>query len=130
MINSSIHCLVFCYRKVFKRFVFCLKFVLYLCSQIYSLLMETIFDYTPTEWELNALRFDSFSFMLKFGIELKEELTPESYKKHITKEFAFYDLACLFEERGDMDKAEQYWQQLPKAYKEYGLGYDCNFTAV
>jgi hypothetical protein len=92
--------------------------------------METIFDYTPTEWELNALRFDSFSFMLKFGIELKEELTPESYKKHITKEFAFYDLACLFEERGDMDKAEQYWQQLPKAYKEYGLGCDCNFTAV
>lgn len=130
MINSSMHCLVFCYRKVFKRFVFCLKFVLYLCSQIYSLLMETIFDYAPTEWELNALRFDSFSFMLKFGIELKEELTPESYKKHITKEFAFYDLACLFEERGDMDKAEQYWQQLPKAYKEYGLGYDCNFTAV
>ena len=130
MINSSMHCLVFCYRKVFKRFVFCLKFVLYLCSQIYSLLMETIFDYTPTEWELNALRFDSFSFMLKFGIELKEELTPESYKKHITKEFAFYDLACLFEERGDMDKAEQYWQQLPKAYKEYGLGYDCDFTAV
>ena len=108
----------------------CLKFVLYLCSQIYSLLMETIFDYAPTEWELNALRFDSFSFMLKFGIELKEELTPESYKKHITKEFAFYDLACLFEERGDMDKAEQYWQQLPKAYKEYGLGYDCNFTTV
>lgn len=107
-----------------------MKFVLYLCSQIYSLLMETIFDYAPTEWELNALRFDSFSFMLKFGIELKEELTPESYKKHITKEFAFYDLACLFEERGDMDKAEQYWQQLPKAYKEYGLGYDCNFTAV
>ena len=50
--------------------------------------METIFDYAPTEWELNALRFDSFSFMLKFGIELKEELTPESYKKHITKEFA------------------------------------------
>nr|DAQ74470.1 MAG TPA: Vacuolar sorting protein 39 domain 1 [Caudoviricetes sp.] len=130
MINSSMHCSVFCYRKVFKRFVFCLKFVLYLCSQIYSLLMETIFDYAPTEWELNALRFDSFSFMLKFGIELKEELTPESYKKHITKEFAFYDLACLFEERGDMDKAEQYWQQLPKAYKEYGLGYDCNFTAV
>nr|DAM93072.1 MAG TPA: Vacuolar sorting protein 39 domain 1 [Caudoviricetes sp.]DAV24533.1 MAG TPA: Vacuolar sorting protein 39 domain 1 [Caudoviricetes sp.] len=130
MINSSMHCLVFCYRKVLKRFVFCLKFVLYLCSQIYSLLMETIFDYAPTEWELNALRFDSFSFMLKFGIELKEELTPESYKKHITKEFAFYDLACLFEERGDMDKAEQYWQQLPKAYKEYGLGYDCNFTAV
>ena len=130
MINSSMHCLVFCYRKVFIRFVFCLKFVLYLCSQIYSLLMETIFDYAPTEWELNALRFDSFSFMLKFGIELKEELTPESYKKHITKEFAFYDLACLFEERGDMDKAEQYWQQLPKAYKEYGLGYDCNFTAV
>nr|DAS51382.1 MAG TPA: Vacuolar sorting protein 39 domain 1 [Caudoviricetes sp.] len=130
MINSSMHCLVFCYRKVLKRFVFCLKFVLYLCSQIYSLLMETIFDYAPTEWELNALRFDSFSFMLKFGIELKEELTPESYKKHITKEFAFYDLACLFEERGDMDKAEQYWQQLPKAYKEYGLGYDCDFTAV
>lgn len=130
MINSSMHCLVFCYRKVFKRFVFCLKFVLYLCSQIYSLLMETIFDYAPTEWELNVLRFDSFSFMLKFGIELKEELTHESYKKHITKEFAFYDLACLFEERGDMDKAEQYWQQLPKAYKEYGLGYDCDFTAV
>ena len=92
--------------------------------------METIFDYTPTECELNALRFDALSFTLKFGIELKEELTPESYKKHITKESAFYDLACLFEERGDIDKAELYWQQLPKVYKEYGLGYDCNFTTL
>lgn len=92
--------------------------------------METIFDHNPTQSELNALRFDALSFTLKFGIELNEELTTDSYKNHITKEFAFYDLACLFEERGDMDKAEQYWQQLPKAYKEYGLGYDAIATAV
>ena len=54
--------------------------------------METIFDHNPTQSELNALRFDALSFTLKFGIELNEELTPDSYKKHITKEFAVESL--------------------------------------
>ena len=92
--------------------------------------METIFDHNPTQSELNTLRFDALSFTLKFGIELNEELTPDSYKKHITKDFSFYDLACLFEARGDIDKAQQYWKHLPKAYKEYGLGYDCATITV
>ena len=66
MINSSMHCLVFCYRKVFKRFVFCLKFVLYLCSQICSLLMDLLNkyfswrDYSGSEQDSYAQDIETF----------------------------------------------------------------------
>lgn len=86
--------------------------------------METIFDYNPTTQELNDIRFDALSLCLKFGIELKEELTPETYKNLISQENAYYDLAVLFEFRENQVKANEYWQKLPKEVNEYGLGFD------
>lgn len=86
--------------------------------------METIFNHNPTEKELISLRFDSFSFCLKFGIELKEELTPELYLKYITDKFAKYDIACLYEFRNDMKTAQKYWDMIPKKWQAYGLNYD------
>ena len=86
--------------------------------------METIFNYSPTSQELINIRFDSLSLCLKFGIDIKEELTPIIYKKVISQQNAYYDLACLFEFRENKDLANQYWSKLPQAYKINGLGYD------
>jgi len=86
--------------------------------------METIFNYNPTLQELSDIRFDSLSLCLKFGINIKEELTPAIYKKLISQENAYYDLACLFEFRNNKEKANQYWRKLPEAHKTKGLGYD------
>lgn len=86
--------------------------------------IETIFDFEPTESELIAIRFDSLSLCLKFGIEINEKLTPELYKKIVTQKNAYYDLACLFEYRNDLIKAEHYWSKLPKKQKTDGLGFD------
>ena len=85
--------------------------------------METIFDYSPTAKELIDIRFDSFSMALKFGIEIKEELTPEIYLSKISQENAYYDLACLFEFRNEQAKADYYWSKLPAA-SQNGLGLD------
>lgn len=86
--------------------------------------METIFNYSPTPKELSDIRFDSLSLCLKFGIDIKEELTPAIYEKLISQENAYYDLACLFEFRENKNKANQYWDKLPEPHKTKGLGYD------
>ena len=86
--------------------------------------METIFDHNPTLKELNAIRFDSFSLCLKFGIDISESLTPNLYKILITEQNAYYDLACLYDFRNDSLKANEYWDKLPKEYKINGLGFD------
>jgi hypothetical protein len=86
--------------------------------------METIFNHNPTLKELNDIRFDSLSLCLKFGIDIKEELTPIIYRKVISQENAYYDLACLFEFRENKDIANKYWEKLPETYKTNGLGYD------
>jgi hypothetical protein len=70
--------------------------------------METIFDFSPTDEELESLRFTSLDFCLKFGIDIKEDLTPELYRKHITQKFAHYDLVLLFGLRKDTGNAEKY----------------------
>ncbi|REG93010.1 hypothetical protein [Flavobacterium aquicola] len=86
--------------------------------------METIFNYNPSLQELSDIRFDSLSLCLKFAIDIEEELTPAIYKKLISQENAYYDLACLFEFRGDEDKANEYWSKLPENHKTNGLGLD------
>lgn len=92
--------------------------------------METIFDYSPTPQELNDIRFDSFSLCLKFGIETSKTLTPELYKELVSQDNAYYDLACLFEFRGDQVKADDFWKKLPSEVRLNGLGYDCSDIAI
>lgn len=92
--------------------------------------MITIFDYKPTSLELDDIRFDSFSMALKFGLEVNEDLTPEVYKKIITQENAYYDLAILFEFRGNQKKANEFWSKLPPQHKEDGLGGDYAIFSV
>lgn len=91
--------------------------------------METIFDYNPTSQELIDIRFDALSLCLKFGIETTETLTPELYKKLVSQDNAYYDLACLFEFREDQKKADEYWSKLPEGFKS-GLGFDCINIAI
>jgi hypothetical protein len=86
--------------------------------------METIFNYNPTPQELSDIRFDALSFCQKFGIDIPGELTRELYLELITQENAYYDLACLFEFRGDLETANKYWSKLPANLKYDGLGND------
>ncbi|MBS1535325.1 MAG: hypothetical protein JST78_09625 [Bacteroidetes bacterium] len=86
--------------------------------------MVTIFDFNPTPQELVDIRFDAFSLCLKFGIDTEKELTPELYKELVTQENAYYDIAVLFEFRGDENTANEYWKKLPKELQENGLGFD------
>lgn len=86
--------------------------------------MVTIFDFNPTPQELIDIRFDALSLCLKFGIDTDKELTPELYKELVTQQNAYYDLAVLFEFRGDTKTANEYWDKLPKEVKENGLGFD------
>jgi len=92
--------------------------------------MKTIFDYNPTSQELIDIRFDVLSLCLKFGIETTETLTPELYKKLVSQDNAYYDLAVLFEFREDQTKADEYWSKLPKATQLSGLGFDCVNIAI
>lgn len=86
--------------------------------------METIFNHNSTIKELNDVRFDSLSLCLKFGIDIKEQLTPVIYKNLVSRENSNYDLACLFEFKENKEKANQYWSKLPEAHKTKDLGYD------
>lgn len=92
--------------------------------------LETIFDYNPTESELINIRFDSLSLCLKFGIDLAESLTPKLYKKLVSQKNAYYDLACLFECRNDLVRANEYWDKLSKDNKINGLGFDYKITPI
>ncbi|MFE3849098.1 hypothetical protein ACFX5D_14085 [Flavobacterium sp. LB3P45] len=92
--------------------------------------METIFDHNPTPQELNDIRFDALSLCLKFGVETTEKLTPELYKKVVSQDNAYYDLACLFEFRDNQTKADEYWSKLPESTQLNGLGYDCANIAI
>lgn len=92
--------------------------------------METIFDYNPTDQELNDIRFDAFSLCQKFGIDTDKELTPELYLELVSQENAYYDLATLFEFRNDQTKAKEFWAKLPKELQFEGLGSDCINIAI
>lgn len=91
--------------------------------------METIFDFNPTEQELIDIQFDAHSLCLKFGIETKKDLTPSLYKELVNQQQAHYDLALLFEFRNDSKKANEFWNKVPKEWKENLLGADYQTTA-
>jgi len=63
--------------------------------------MISIFDFGPSQQELNDIRFDSLSLCQKFGIEIDKPLTPELYLELVSQQNAYYDLAILFEFRND-----------------------------
>jgi len=68
--------------------------------------------------------------ILKFGLEVEGDLTPEVYKNTITQDYAYYDLAVLFEIREDQQKADEFWDKLPLSYKMEGLGGDYVLVSV
>lgn len=92
--------------------------------------METIFNHNPTEQELRAIRFVLISMCLKFGIEIDKELTPGIYKELASQQNAYYDLACLFEFRNDLEMANLFWEKLPHHIKKTGFGFDCESKHV
>jgi hypothetical protein len=69
--------------------------------------METIFDYNPTQGELNHFGLTSQSYIDFF----KKEFLPKS------PDSRYYQLGMLFAMRGDNKKADVYWSKV----KDVGL---------
>lgn len=84
--------------------------------------METIFDHNVTPKEIKHLDFLGEWACIRHGIDFDMPITPQSYKKQISKEGAIFDIAILLEHRG-ID-ASKYWEMIPELAQEYRLGKD------
>lgn len=85
--------------------------------------METIFDHNITPDELEA-GFLPYALEIRHGLDFPDPLTEQGYRDSITQEAAIFDLALLFEFRGDEGKAEEYFEQVPEKAAEYKRGFD------
>jgi hypothetical protein len=92
--------------------------------------MISIFDFEPSQQELNNVRFDSLSLCQKFGIEIDQLLTPELYLDLVSQQNAYYDLAILFEYRNDQVKSDEFWAKLPKKLRYKYVGFDYEIVAI
>lgn len=70
--------------------------------------METIFDFNPT-----AVEIDGFTH----GRSKTEYLNRD-------KELLIADIAILFLDRNNTEKANEYWAKIPDMHKEFLLGFD------
>lgn len=82
--------------------------------------MQTIFDYNPTNDELNAIGF--FSFPTMISLCHVGEVTKEIYLSNIAPDKAIFDIAILHEHR--KQDAATYWSQIPELHAEYVRGFD------
>jgi hypothetical protein len=98
--------------------------------EIKEVIMETIFNYAPTDSEITECGFLSNWLSVRHGISFEQPLTQTGYLAKVTQEAAFFDLALLFEFRGDQTKADQYWQKIPERAQEYRLGFDYKQTPI
>lgn len=92
--------------------------------------METIFDHNPTITELEECGYLSSWQNVRHGIDFEQPLTEAGYFAQITKKAAYFDLALLYEFRGDQKKADQYWEKIPEMGNEYKLGFDYKQTPI
>ncbi|MBC3787374.1 hypothetical protein [Spirosoma utsteinense] len=70
--------------------------------------METVFDYNPTQQEIDALGFLDGWLVFRQGVPFTQPVTIESYRATITPKSAQFDLVLLFEYRGDQSRADKY----------------------
>ncbi|HMZ45990.1 MAG TPA: hypothetical protein PLU36_04240 [Chitinophagaceae bacterium] len=70
--------------------------------------MDTIFDYNPTEQELVGLFYK----------------TENEYKQNTSNDMIIADLAILFADRNQPQKANEYWAKIPELHQEFLLGFD------
>lgn len=92
--------------------------------------METVFEHNPTKTEIDECGFLSGWQNVRHGISFDQPLTQAGYLTHITQDAAFFDLALLFEFRGDQTIADQYWEKVPDRAREYKLGFDYKQTPI
>lgn len=85
--------------------------------------MQTIFDFSPTQTEVQEIAFDYLTMGFRMG-ERATAPSKEWYIKHIKKEWAIFDIALLFTYRKDEAKANEAWAKIPDIHAEYLLGKD------
>lgn len=86
--------------------------------------METIFDHNITPDEIDDLGIMSPFLDIRHNLDFPTPLTEQGYRDIITQEAALFDLALLYEHRGDEIKAEDYFSQVPEKAAEYKRGFD------
>lgn len=84
--------------------------------------METIFDHKPTNVELKAIGIDYVTMALRHGVNISDPIIKKTYT--VDQDAAYFDIALLFEHRGDKTAAGVYWDKIPTRYQEYTLGFD------
>lgn len=73
--------------------------------------METIFDHNPSREELTAT-----------GNNFRSR---DWYLAHADEETAWFDLALLFQGRGDAENEKRAWSHIPERRDEFFRGFDC-----
>jgi hypothetical protein len=91
--------------------------------------MTTIFDFNPSKAEVENIAFNFLTMHLRLGKMVKEQ-TKEVYVANIKPDWASFDIAVLFEERGDQEQADKYWVLIPAIAQEYRLGKDYAIVAA
>lgn len=91
--------------------------------------MEAIFDHDITSDELEA-GFLPYALEIRHGLDFPDPLTEQGYRDSITQEAATFDIALLYEYRGDEAKAELYFSQVPEKAAEYKRGFDDQMFAI
>ncbi len=92
-------------------------------------MMETIFDFSPTQLEVQEIAFDYLTMRFRLG-ERVTSPSKEWYLKNIKPEWAIFDIALLFTYRKDETKANDAWTKIPELHAEYLLGQDYELVAV
>ena len=82
--------------------------------------MSTVFDYLPTETELNAIGFNSVVTWASLGII--ENITKEQYISLVKEDKALFDIALLLEFRNQ--NASEIWAKIPDLHAQYLRGFD------
>lgn len=85
--------------------------------------METIFDYNPTQKELEEIGINYIGLAIRHGVDIADPVTPESYKK-VSQDDAYFDLGLLFECRNENRKSKEYFSKTPDRHQQYLLGFD------
>ena len=85
--------------------------------------METVFDFSPTVKEVNETAFNYLDMRLRCG-DWNNNPTKDWYQKNVKPDWAIFDIAILFEGRGETETAQTYFDKIPAIAGEYQRGKD------
>lgn len=89
--------------------------------------METVFDFEPTQLEIESIAFNYLTLGLRCGNDIVKP-TKDFYLSNIKGDWAIFDIALLLTDRGETAQAAKYWEMIP-AETIFTLTDDSNLIA-